>query len=179
MDWNTRAETLGAATIAAVDALAPRLETQRLYAICLQTAEDGMSVGLCANTEEGYVAKRASEAELEDMTPDYAAYLRWAPAEWRYENVDGDHFTALNRDLTTASLHAGEGFDRHFDQLIETMIDALARLRAERTLEGVTLFVTISDSEAAEAVERRSVERLNPPRLASEFGRPLDEAPLR
>jgi hypothetical protein len=54
------------------------------------------------------------------------------------------------------------------------MIDALAHLRAARALEGVTLFATISDSEDAEAVERRSANRLNPVTLASEFGRPLD-----
>lgn len=55
------------------------------------------------------------------------------------------------------------------------MIDALTHLRAERAqaLESVTLFVTISDSEAAHAVERQSVHQLNPSTLAAEFSQHL------
>jgi len=176
VDWNAKVEKLRTATIATADALRSLLEGQRLYAICLQTADDGMSVGLCANTEEGYAEKRASEAEIEDMTPEYSAYLRWAPAEWRYEMSGDDHFADVNRDLAAASAHSDKGFSLYFDHLIDAMIDALAHLRAERAqaLEAVTLFVTISDSEEAEAVERRSANRLNPTTLAGEFGRPLD-----
>ena len=175
MDWNAKAEKLRAATIATVDALTSLLEGQRLYAICLQTADDGMSVGLCANTEEGYAEKRASEAEIEDMPPEYSAYLRWAPAEWRYEIFGDDHFADINRDLTAASANSKD-FKIYFNHLIDAMIDTLAHLRAERAqaLEGVTLFVTISDSEEAEAVERRSANRLNPPTLADEFRRHQD-----
>ncbi|MET3667221.1 DUF4303 domain-containing protein [Caulobacter sp. 1776] len=176
MDWDARVEKLRTATIAAVDALTPLLEGQRLYAICLQTADDGMSVGFCANTEEGYAEKRASEAEVEEMTPQYSAYLRWAPAEWRYEFFGDDHFADVNSDLTAASLDGNEDFSAYFDRLIDAMIDALAYLRAERAqaLDGVTLFVTISDSEEAKAVERRSADRLNPPTLAGQFGQPLN-----
>jgi hypothetical protein len=168
---------LHTATIAAADALTASLEGQRLYAICLQTADDGMSVGFCANTEEGYAEKRASEAELEHMTPEYLAYLRWAPAEWRYEMFGDDHFADVNSDLTAASLNGGEDFSVYFDHLIDAMIDALTHLRAERAqaLDGVTLFVTISDSEEAEAVEQRSANRLNSPTLASQFKQPLDQ----
>ena len=175
MNWNAKVEKLRAATIAAVDALRSVLEGQRLYAICLQTADDGMNVGFCANTEEGYAEKRASEAEIEDMTPQYSAYLRWAPAEWRYEVFGDDHFAEVNRDLTAASASSDKDFSLYFDRLIDAMIDALAHLRAERAqaLEGVTLFVTISDSEEAKAVERRSADRLNTPRLAGQFGRHL------
>lgn len=51
------------------------------------------------------------------------------------------------------------------------MIDALASLRAERTaaLADVTLFVTISDSDEAQAIENLSAKRLNPPDLARAF----------
>ncbi|WP_158266570.1 DUF4303 domain-containing protein [Allosphingosinicella deserti] len=159
------------ATIGAADDLISSLAAERLYAICLQTADDGMSVGLCANTEEGYAEKRESEAEFEDMTARYEAYLRWTPAEWRYEMIGDAHLVDVNRDLTAAALDAKEAFDTHFDRLIEAMIDALATLRAERgtALDGITLFVTISDSEEAEAIEHRSAVRLNPPALAAPF----------
>lgn len=176
MNWSAGVVKLRVATIAAVDALSAAIEEQRLYAVCLQTADDGMSVGFCANTEEGHAEKRTSEAEIEDMTPDYATYLRWAPAEWRYESFGDDLFAEVNRDLTAACLGSNESFAPYFGHLIDAMIDALAHLRAERarTLEGVTLFVTISDSDAAQAVERQSVHRLNPPALAAEFGQRLD-----
>lgn len=176
MDWNTEVEKLRTATLAAVDALTSPLSGQRLYAICLQTADDGMSVGFCANTEEGYAEKHASEAEIEEVTPEFLAYLRWAPAEWRYEMFGYDYFADVNDDLTAASLNGIENFSAYFDRLIEAMIDALAHLRTElaHLLDGVTLFVTISDSEKAEAVERRSAERLNPPALADQFGQPCE-----
>ncbi|WP_454762214.1 DUF4303 domain-containing protein [Caulobacter segnis] len=175
MDWIAVAGELQAATVAAVDMVSSKLEKQRLYAVCLQTADDGMSVGFCANTEESYAEKRAAEAEIEDMSPDYAAYLRWTPAEWGYEGFGDDLFADINRDLTAASAAVHDDFALYFDHLIRAMTDALAYLRAERALvlDGVTLFVTISDSEAADAVERRSVQRLNRSTLAAEFDQRL------
>jgi len=175
VDWSVRAENLRVATIASVDMLSAKLEGQCLYAICLQTTDDGMSIGFCANTKEGYAEKRVAEAEVQDIAPDYAAYLRWAPAEWRYESFGDDYFAELNRDLVATSLGSSEDIALHTDRLVDAMIDALAHLRAARpqALGGVMLFVTISDSEAAPAVERRSVHRLNPPLLAGEFGLPL------
>lgn len=176
MDWSAEVEKLRIATIAAVDALVPLLKGQSLYAICLQTADDGMSVGLCANTEEGYAEKCSSEAEIEDMTPEYSAYLRWAPAEWRYEIFGDEFFVDINRDLRASSASSNKEFSSYFDHLIEAMADALAYLRAQRAqvLEGVTLFVTISDSDESAAVEQRSVQGLNPPPLAYQFGRPVE-----
>ena len=53
MNWSVRAENLRVATIAVVDELSVELEGQGLYGLCLQAADDGMSVGFCANTEEG------------------------------------------------------------------------------------------------------------------------------
>lgn len=171
MDWNARGRELADAASKAFDELNSALAGEKLYAICLQTADDGMSVGFCANTEEGYAEKRASEAEFEEMTSGYEAYLRWAPAEWRYEMFGDAHFMDVNRDLSAAALNPKETFDVHFERLIEVMIEALAKLRAERgaALGGITLFVTISDSEDAEAVERRSAMRLNTPEQASAF----------
>lgn len=172
MDLKAKADELAIATIAAADELLSSLDGERLYAICLQTAEDGLSVAACANTEEGYAEKRASEAEFEDMTPAYEAYLRWAPAEWRFEGFADVEFEAVNRDLTNEVLSGPtEGFADYFSALVDAMVEALAQLRAARgqELAEVTLFVTISDSEESEAVERRSAPRLNPPAVAETF----------
>ena len=86
------------------------------------------------------------------MTPGYVAYLRWSPAEWRYEMFGDAHFAAINRDLRGQALNSEGDFDRYFATLIEAMTGALANLRSARqsALGGVTMFVTISDSDAAE-----------------------------
>jgi hypothetical protein len=44
------------------------------------------------------------------MTPEYSAYLRWAPAEWRYEIFGDDYFADVNRDLAAAGADSNKGF---------------------------------------------------------------------
>jgi len=141
------------------------------YVICLQTAEDGISVGAGANTEEGYSAKCASEAELEDMTPEYRSYLRWSPAEWRFGVVGDAHFSAVNRYLSVLLTDSDINFTAHVARLIQTMTDGLAYLRKERAdmLTNVALFATISDSETAKEAERQSADLLNPQRISTEL----------
>jgi hypothetical protein len=174
MDWKVKTDELRAATLAAVDGLLASLKGERLYAISLQTDDGGMSVGPCANSEQGYAERCASEAEVEEQSPADLAYLRWAPAEWRYEMFDSAHFMETNQDFIAAGTSdTGDDFDSYFEHLLEAMTDALATLRAARAqaLEGVTLFVTITDSDEAEDVENRSAAQLNPPALAAAFAR--------
>lgn len=174
MDWHARIAELRAATLAASDDLLESLDGERLYAICLQTDDGGMSVGFCANSEQGYAASRAAAAQARELDASYDAYLRWDSAEWRYEMAGDAHFAQANRAfIAAATTDTGEDFGTYFDQLLEAMSDALAHLRAERAdaLEDVTLFVTITDSDAAEAVEARSATRLNPPEAAAAFVR--------
>jgi hypothetical protein len=99
MDWDTIRESIQAALLATFDELILSVGDERLYVICLQTAEDAISIGAGANTEEGYSAKCASEADLENMTPEYRSYLRRAPAEWRFEVIGDANFSSINHDL--------------------------------------------------------------------------------
>lgn len=170
MDWTRITQDLGAAVIAVTDDILASIARQRLYAICLLTDGDGGSVGFWAATEEDFERRRASEAEAEEMTPDYEAYLRWTPEEWS-EDAHGDAFMRGVGKQLFAEVIGGTASPEHFDRTIEAMTDALARLRSERadTLADVTLFVSVSDSDDAEAVERRSAERLNPAGLRSNF----------
>jgi hypothetical protein len=169
MDWDTIRESIHAAVLATFDELIVSAGDERLYVICLQTAEDGISVGAGANTEEGYSARCAFEAELEDMTPEYRSYLRWSPAEWRFEVVGDTHYAAVNRDLSVLLTDSDINFTAHFARLIQTMTDGLAYLRKERAdmLTNVALFVTVSDSETAEEVERQSAGLLNPQSISN------------
>jgi hypothetical protein len=170
MDWTATRTALRSATLAAVDELLPALRGERLYAICLQTDDGGMGVGLCANTEECY-AEKCADAEPSDRSEEYFAYLRWDSAEWRHELFGWEHFGKADEQLAAGLDDADPAFAPFFDQLIEAMTDALANLRVERAsaLEHVTLFVTITDSDETLAVEDRSAQRLNPPQLAEPF----------
>jgi hypothetical protein len=171
MDWDTIRVSIQAAVLVTFDELILSVGDERLYVICLQTAEDGISIGAGANTEEGYYAKCSSEAELEDITPEYRSYLRWAPAEWRFEVIDDSHFSAVNRDLNVLFTDFVSGYTAHFSRLIEIMTDGLAYLRKARAemLNNVALFVTISDSEIAEDVEQQSAGQLNPQNILNEL----------
>ncbi|WP_206243735.1 DUF4303 domain-containing protein [Novosphingobium terrae] len=172
MDWNAKAHELATATIAAVDELLSSLQGERLYAISLQTDDGGMSVGPSANTEEGYAASHAAAATSRTLSTAYEAYLRWNSAEWRYEILGDAHFEEINSALSDMEPgDTGEDFDSYFAKLIDAMIGALATLRAKRAeaLEGVTLFVSITDSDEARAIEDRSATLLNPVPLAEAF----------
>ena len=171
MDWADFTGRLRIGTIAALDALLPTLAGQRLYALCLQTDDGAMSVGPCANTEEGLAERLASEAE--ENRPADASYFRWAPAEWRYEMFGDEHLEAVGRELYDAVMEESEAFNDHFASLIDAMIEALRGVRAARAapLAGVTLFATISDSGEAPEVERRSAALLNLQDMATAFER--------
>jgi hypothetical protein len=169
MNWVKWRSELQAATVSAFDEMSAGLKGEQLYAVSLQTDDGAMTVGPCANVEEGYAERMAAEAE--DMSAQEAAYNRWAPAEWRYEMFGDAAFETLNADLREAIFDPDCDFDAHFTHLLDAMADALAHLRAERgpALESVTLFVTISDGEDTEAVEDRYATQLNPPQLAQAF----------
>ena len=132
-----------------------------------------MSVGLCGNTEEGYTEHHAGAEQSGELTKSYEAYLGWDTAEWWYELFDGDHSDTFNNELSVDPENLEDSFGAYFEHLIETMTYALAELRVERAreLDGVILFVTITDSEETEAVEERSVKRLNPPAIVETFMR--------
>ncbi|WP_442678896.1 DUF4303 domain-containing protein [Sphingomonas sp. ASY06-1R] len=169
MNWEKWRSELRAATLSAFDEMSAGLKGEQLYAVSLQTDDGAMTVGLCANVEEGYAERMAAEAD--EFGAQEAAYNRWAPAEWRYEMFGDEVFDTLNADLREAIFDPDCDFDAHFSHLLDAMADALAHLRAERgpALENVTLFVTISDSDDTEAVEDRYATQLNPPHLAQAF----------
>jgi hypothetical protein len=52
MDWDTICESIEATVPATFDELILSVGDERLYVICLQTAEDPISIGASANTEE-------------------------------------------------------------------------------------------------------------------------------
>lgn len=127
-----------------------------------------MSPGLCLTAIEHLHARRSGAAVNGDLSePGYEAYLRWDAAEWRDELVGWDHFEAVARAIDEAEEDADDWFEEHIDSLIA----AIAALRAERAeaLHGVTLFVSVTDSDATTSVEGRSAAELNLPELSEPF----------
>ncbi|MET3667222.1 hypothetical protein ABIC66_003852 [Caulobacter sp. 1776] len=116
---------------------------------------------MAANTEEGYQAHLAAEAEDE-------IYYRWAPAEWVVEGWDRAAFSRVNALLAQQDK---SDFDSYFDNLIEAMTTALAAVKETlgEQLADVTAFVTVTDSDAAEGIENVSAARNNAADLAGRF----------
>lgn len=170
MDWGAIENELIQAVRQAFDHLRIIAVHEQLYALCLSVSEDGMGIGLNANIDPFLNQKLSEERIIEEITPQDEIYFRWSPAEWRFEGVGNEFFQPLNNALTQAILN-DEGEEFSFEKLIDAMIEALSHLRDARghALEGVTLFVTITDSDEAGAIENRSAADLNAPDVAQAF----------
>lgn len=168
MNWKDISEELQAASLVAVRDLLSKHEAENIYALALFTSDDGANVALAANTEEGYQAHLAAEAEDEPNSPEDEVYYRWASAEWVVEGWDRAVFSRVNALLARQEK---SDFERYFDNLIEAMTTALAATKAALggRLADVTAFVTVTDSDAAEGIENASASRINAADLASRF----------
>ena len=173
MNWKDISEDLQAASLAATRNLLSRYEGEHIYALALFTSDDDANVSMAANTEEGYRAHLAAEAEDEPNSPEDEIYYRWATAEWIVEGWDRAAFARVNARLAQQDK---ADFDRYLDNLIEAMTTALAAVKAAlgERLTGVTAFVTVTDSDAAEAIENASASRINAADLAGRFLRRFD-----
>ncbi|MFI8631372.1 DUF4303 domain-containing protein [Microbacterium sp. NPDC077663] len=161
------------ATLAAFDDAISSLAGEHLYAVALTTDDGGMSPGLCVTTVEHHRRRRAAAAMSGDLSePGYDAYLRWDTAEWRDELVGWEHFEAVARVIDETADDADDWFEEH----IAALIAALAAVRAARghLLDGVTLFVSVTDGDEREAVENLSATELNPPEVSGPFLRRYD-----
>jgi hypothetical protein len=148
---------------------------ETFYAFSLYTDDGAMTIMPAANSEEGYRRKVQSYGYTK---PQDTSYVRWATAEWAYEAAGEGHFDAAHDLLNGPGRDDGEderAFIHFLGRLIESMVGALKDLDEEgffgagKAREGVTLFVTISDSDLSDAVEKRSSSELNPPAVHKAF----------
>jgi hypothetical protein len=173
MDWDSITRHLEQAVLSAFDDLAVAVRGRRLYALSLVTEDGAMSVGMAANTEEALQQRLDAERHGgADPSSQDGAWLRWGVGEWQYEGWRDDLFAAVNRRLYHEAVGGRiDGIAAHLARLIEAMTVALARLRREREVETAStiLFVTLTDSDEAEAFENASARRLNPAALLDLF----------
>jgi hypothetical protein len=170
MDWDVIQNQIEQSVKRAFDEFVAENVNDQLYALCLSVSEDGMGLGLNGNNESCFDKKLSSESKFEEITPQYESYLRWSPAEWCFEDIGDDLFQPINDALTQAALH--DGLDEtDFVKLINAMIASLRRLRETRAdaLKGVTLFVTVTDSDEAKEIENRSATDINPSDVSQGF----------
>lgn len=168
MDWKVISEEIKEASLRATESLLSRYDQETVYALALFTSDEGSNVSMAANTEEGYQAHLASEAEDEPNSPEDEIYYRWASSEWIVEGWERPAFSKVNALLAQQDK---SDFDSYFGQLIEAMTTALAAVKqtlGER-LADVTAFVTVTDSDGAEQIENASAPRINAPDLADRF----------
>ncbi|RYE61805.1 MAG: DUF4303 domain-containing protein [Oxalobacteraceae bacterium] len=173
MNWNDIACRLEAAVLTAFDDLFASTLEPGVYALALVTEDGAMSVGMAANTEEAVsIRLKAENREPGEAPSREEAWIRWGVGEWCHEGWRDDLFSDVNRLLREDALalrsHAPNS---RLAGLVEAMTTALEHLRQSREalLADTIVFVTLTDSDAVEAVEDASSRRLNPPALRDHF----------
>lgn len=149
---------------------------ERFYAFALYTDSGAMTVVPAANSEEGLERSRKQLNRGDDQPA--PAWLIWRTAEWAYEAAEADSFNALCKRLADTVIGPAvpdAEFGEFFRTLQLDMIEALRILDQEglfgtgEAREKITLFVSISDEEGADALESESAKMLNPPVVADLF----------
>ncbi|MCA7950738.1 DUF4303 domain-containing protein [Burkholderia seminalis] len=160
------------ATFKALRALHP---DEHFYAFALYTDSGAMTVVPAANSVEALRRIRAQRAIADD---DPAPWCTWGSAEWAYEAAEASPFNAICGRLADEVLSprfVQSRFAAFSRQLQTDMIEALRLLDREGLFgtgedrAAITLFVSISDDDAAEALENASAKALNPPAVADAF----------
>lgn len=149
---------------------------ERFYAFALYTDSGAMTVVPSANSEEGLERSRMRLDRGSDQPA--PAWLIWGTAEWAYEAAEADSFNALSKrlaDTVNGPSVSDAQFGGFFRSLQLDMIEALRLLDREglfgtgEAREAMTLFVSISDDDGANALENESATILNPPAVANRF----------
>lgn len=165
------------ATFKALRALHP---DEHFYAFALYTDSGAMTVVPAANSVEGLSRVRAQQAVADD-DPD--PWYVWGCPEWAYAAAEASPFNAICGKLADEVLSptfVRSRFAEFSRQLHADMIEALRLLDRDglfgtgEAREAITLFVSISDDDAAEALENESAKALNPPAVADTFLRRYD-----
>ncbi|MCA8019809.1 DUF4303 domain-containing protein [Burkholderia metallica] len=153
---------------------------EHFYAFALYTDSGAMTVVPAANSVEGLRRMRTQQAIADD---DPAPWCTWGFAEWAYAAAEASPFNALCGKLADEVLSpqfVQSRFAEFSRQLHTDMIEALRLLDRDglfgtgEARAAITLFVSISDDDAADALENESAKALNPPAVADAFLRRYD-----
>lgn len=143
-------------------------KTERICAFALYSDEGAMTVCNAINTT-GYLA------ECQQENPDDALYYKFEPAEWKYESVFGNGaFNELSKKTAAGADKKGSNFSKFKQNLFESCVLALTRLKSEFDSEVLLLFA-VSDSYIG-AQQLKWVQQLNNPANSTEFKQFMGES---
>lgn len=152
---------------------------ERIYAVCLVTDSNAMTVFLAINTYEKMEKKYHKYSQGKSLNiKDEILYktVKWVPAEWEYDDSDLEQseidlvsdYLAEKRETIEDSR-----FREFEEKFYETMTETLLILHNEGLFghkkDDITVFISISDDERAEMVENYSAGLLNSENVSSEF----------
>lgn len=180
-DFEPIEQAIAAATNAAFTEVMQQHPDDRFFAFALSTLDDADCVGASVNSVENHQAI-VNRQGLDTPSPE-EEYVRWTPCEWGdFEYVGSGYFEAVDQLLATKYDELSENhFESYRQGVIDSMQRALAMLDSKgfwgfgKAREQITLFVTVYDSESAEAVEDQSAKALNPPPVYTQFRRRFAE----
>ncbi|MGE7911726.1 DUF4303 domain-containing protein [Lysinibacillus xylanilyticus] len=153
---------------------------ERIYAVCLVTDSDAMTVFLAINTYEKMESKylKYSQKDRSENLSDEVLYktVKWVPAEWEYDDSDLEQSEmVLVSDYLAEKRESIEDsrFREFEEKFYETMTETLLKLHNEGLFchekDDITIFISISDDERAEMVENYSAGLLNSEDVKNEF----------
>ncbi len=173
-DFTELADRIAAACRAALAEISARCGDDPVRAFALYTDEGAMTVCPALATERQLHA-------LVDENPDEADFYRFSPTEWPMEGEGAEQvFDALCTCVRTHVMGLEEetdggsaAFEAFREELLETFVQVLERLRAEDPAFAdprLMLLVTVSDGDETAAVLRDRIARLNGPEVQQQFG---------
>ena len=153
---------------------------ERIYAVCLVTDSDAMTVFFAINTYEkmesnyhNYTQKNKSENLSDEIL--YKT-VKWVPAEWGYDDSDLEKSEiVLVSDYLAEKRESIEDsrFREFEEQFYKTMTETLLTLHNEGLFchekDDITIFISISDDDRAEMIENYSAGLLNSENVMSNF----------
>ncbi|MGA3676116.1 DUF4303 domain-containing protein [Lysinibacillus agricola] len=153
---------------------------ERIYAVCLVTDSDAMTVFLAINTYEKMEEKyhKYTQKNWSENLNDEILYktVKWVPAEWGYDNSDLEQSEiVIVSDYLAEKRESIEDsrFQEFEEKFYEAMAETLLTLHNEGLFchekDNITVFISISDDERIEMVENYSAGLLNSENVRSKF----------
>ncbi|MDT0139998.1 DUF4303 domain-containing protein [Acidovorax sp. PRC11] len=173
-DFTELADQIAAASRAALSEISARCGDDPVRAFALYTDDGAMTVCPALATERQLHT-------LADENPDEADFYRFSPTEWPMEGKGAEPaFGALCTRVRTHVMALEDepeedstAFEAFREELLETFVQVLERLRAEDPAFAdprLMLLVTVSDGDETAAVLRDRIARLNGPDVQQRFG---------
>ena len=146
--------------------LAELIKGECLYAVSLVTDSCFDSIYLGLSTEESLLRKIEKYQEKREVSENMKAYLRWTPAEWRYDNSDIQNslLPKVSNILRDKKLETTSEFESMFYETLERVIQILYQeglFSNKITCDQLTLFISMSDDDRALEIENYSARILN------------------